>query len=100
MTEYEQQVESGKGIVHGILANLAAELREPEVDNLKFNVTDQDFDHDRISLMDSQFNMVAKIQVDDLADCPADNAVRRRLEARLRQAVRAHFGRRLPRVPV
>ncbi len=91
MTEYEQQIESGKEIVRGILANLATKLREPSVNDLMFKVTDQDFDHDRISLIDRRFHIVAKIEEDDLADCPADNSVRSRLETQLQQKIQAFY---------
>ncbi len=91
MTEYEQQIESGKEIVRGILANLATQLHEPMVKQLSFNMTDSDFDHDRISLTDPKFHIVTKIQEDDLADCPADRNVRSRLETQLQQAVRAFY---------
>jgi hypothetical protein len=92
MNEYEQQIESGKEIVKGVLANLATELREPQLNDLTFKMTDGDFDYDRISLMDPQFHIVAKIQEDDLADCPADRNVRSKLETQLRQAVQAFYG--------
>ena len=92
MNEYEQQIESGKEIVKGILANLATELLEPKVNNLVLKATEGDFDYDRISLMDPQFHIVAKIQEDDLADCPADRNVRSKLETQLRQAVQAFYG--------
>ena len=62
MTAYEEQVESGKEIVRQVLSNLAAEFNEPEVNTLAFKVTYQDFDRDRISLVDpKRLRVVAKI---------------------------------------
>jgi hypothetical protein len=92
MNEYEQQIESGKGIVKGVLANLATELRQPQVNDLTFKMIDGDFDYDRISLIDPESHIVAKIQDDDLADCPADRNVRNKLETQLRQAVQVFYG--------
>ena len=91
MTEYEQQIESGKEIVRGMLATLATKLREPSVNDLMFQVTDQDFDYDRISLIDPKFHIVAKIEEDDLADCPADDSVRSKLETQLQQKIQAFY---------
>ena len=89
MTPYEQSIESGKEVVRGILRHLAIELQEPKVKELSFKVTDQDFD-DRVSLKDKQLNIVTKIMNDDLADCLEDVVVLRKLEAQLRQAIRAY----------
>ncbi len=86
---YDEQVESGKELVRGMLANLALEFHAPRLNDLTFKITDQDFDYDRISLMDPQFKILAKIGRDDLADCPADRGVRKRLEVQLRQAIGA-----------
>jgi len=63
------------------------------VKELSFKVTDQDFD-DRISLIDKQFNIVTKIMNDDLADCLEDVGVLRKLEAQLREAIRAYCATR------
>jgi hypothetical protein len=87
MTPYEQQVESGKEIVREILANLATDLNEPNVKEFTFKMTDQDFDRDRISLVGPNHKIVAKIERDDLADCPEDRAIRGKLKARLQQSV-------------
>jgi hypothetical protein len=92
MTEYEQQIESGKEVVRGMLSNLAAKLGNSRVNDLAFKVTEGDFDHDRISLVDTKFRVVAKIEEDDLADCPAEERVRKRLEAQLEQAIYAFYG--------
>jgi hypothetical protein len=92
MTEHEQQTASGRELVNGILQNLAIELGEPRLNDLAFKMTDGDFDHDRISLMDPQFHIVAKIQEDDLADCPADKTVQRKIETQLRQAIQDFYG--------
>ncbi|PYU25954.1 MAG: hypothetical protein DMG32_10965 [Acidobacteria bacterium] len=94
MTAYEQQIECGKEIVQGMLTNLAAKLREPRLNDLVFKVTDGDFDHDRISLVDPKFHIVIKIEVDDLADCPADSRVRHRLETHIQRAMQAFYGPR------
>lgn len=94
-TTYEQQVEAGKKIVREMLAKLRSELNEPRVNVLEFKVTDQDFDYDRISLVDpKRFNVVLKIEEDDLADCPADSLIRRNLEAALSAAIRSYFARK------
>ncbi len=91
MTTHEEQVESGKKIAREMLANLATEFHESRVNDLTFTLTDQDFDYHRVSLVDQRLGIVAKIEVDDLADCPADKGVRRRLESQLRQAVQAFY---------
>lgn len=87
MTEYEQQIESGKKIVSQILADLAIDLREPKVNEFAFKKTDQDFDRERFSLICPNLKIVAKIEGDDLADCLADGTVRKKLEAQVRQSV-------------
>jgi hypothetical protein len=92
MTEYQQQIESGKQIVLGMLAKLAAVLDCPKARDLNFHTTDGDFDHDCISLIDNKAHVITKIQEDDLADCPADAKVRSRIEAQLQQAVTAFYG--------
>ena len=92
MTEHERQVEAGKDIARGILSNLAAEVHEPKVNDLNFTTTDQDFDYDRISLIDRKGNIIAKIEETDLADCSADKHVRAKLEDQLRQAIQALYG--------
>jgi hypothetical protein len=92
MTEYEQQIESGKRIVLGILTKLATTLDYPKAKELTFYTTDGDFDHDCISLVDQKAHVVTKIREDDLADCPADAKVRSRLEAQLQQAIEAFYG--------
>jgi hypothetical protein len=85
---HKHQVNCGKEIVRAILEELAGELNEPGLKNLVFEVTDQDFDYDRISLVDSsKLRVVAKLEEDDLADCPADGAVRGRLERQVRSAI-------------
>jgi len=93
-TTYEDQVNSGKQIVRGMLKELAREMNEPGLENLVFQVTDQDFDYDRISLVDSgKLRVVAKLEEDDLADCPADGSVRRRLERQVRSAIISYSAR-------
>lgn len=91
MSEYEHQIESGKEIVKGMLANLAIELNEPKINDLAFTMTDGDFDHDRISLMDPESYIVTKIQDDDLADCPADRQARSRLAKQIQQSIEAFY---------
>ncbi len=94
-TTYQQQVQAGKKIVREILVKLASELNEPRVNDLEFKVTDQDFDYDRISLVDpKEFNIVLKIEENDLADCPADSSIHRKLEATLNAAIRSYFSRK------
>jgi hypothetical protein len=92
MTEYEQQIESGKEIVLGIITRLATKLNCPKAIDLVFHVTDGDFDHDCISLVDHKSHVVTKIQEDDLADCPADARVRSRVEGQLQQVILAFYG--------
>lgn len=91
-TTYEHQVNCGKRMVKAILKDLAREMNEPELGNLAFEATDQDFDYDRISLVDSsKLRVVAKLEEDDLADCPADVVVRRRLEQQVRSAITSYL---------
>ena len=93
-TTYEEQVNSGKQIVKGMLKEFAKEMNQPGLENLVFQVTDQDFDYDRISLVDTgKLRIVAKLEEDDLADCPADGTVRRRLERQVRSAVISYSAR-------
>lgn len=90
----EQQVESGKHFVRARLAAIARELDDQSLNNLDFEVTDADFDFDRVSLVDRKhFRVVMKIELDDITDCPADPAVRRRLEAELREAIESYRSR-------
>jgi hypothetical protein len=94
-TTYEQQVDCGKEIVRGMLEELAREMNEPGLKNLVFQVTDQDFDYDRISLVDrGKLRVVAKLEENDLADCPADESVRRRLEGQVRSAIISYHAER------
>jgi hypothetical protein len=92
MTEYDQQIESGKNIVLGILTKLATTFDCPKAKDLTFHMTDGDFDRDCISLIDQKAHVITKIQEDDLADCPADGRVRSRIETQLQQAVQAFYG--------
>ena len=95
-TTYERQVESGKEIVREILAKLASELKESRLNDLKFETTDQDFDYDRISLVDpKKFNVVMKIEETDLADSPTDSSIRSKLEAEVRTAIRSYCATKL-----
>jgi hypothetical protein len=91
MTEYMQQIESGKQIVRGMLSNLASELREPKINSLAFKTVGHDFALDQISLADPKANVVTKIEEDDLADCPADELVCGRLEGQVRQAIQKFY---------
>lgn len=94
-TTYAQQVECGKEIVRGILEELATEMNEPGLKNLAFQVTDQDFDYDRISLVDrGKLRVVTKLEENDLADCPADESVRRRLRGQVRSAIASYCAER------
>jgi len=94
-TTYEQQVESGKEIVRGMLAKLVSELKEFRVNDLSFETTDQDFDYDRVSLVDpGKFRIVMKIEESDLADCPADSSIRRKVEAQVTTAIRSYYAQR------
>lgn len=87
-TTYERQVDCGKEIVRGMLDELARELNEPAIKNLVFRVTDQDFDYDRISLVDrGKLRVIVKLEENDLADCPEDRSVRQRLEEQVRSAI-------------
>ena len=89
MTQYEQQIESGKEIVWGIIFDLAAEFGKPQFCDPTFMVTDQDFDRDLVSVLYGS-RILAKIERDDLADCLADRGVRRTLEKHLRRAIEAN----------
>jgi hypothetical protein len=94
MSEYEQQIERGKEIASkDILRNLARKLRRPEVSDSTFTVTDGDFETDTVSLVDREFHVVAKPSRVDLADCPADSSVRRRIETQLTQAIQVFYDR-------
>jgi hypothetical protein len=74
LTLYEEQIEAGKVIVLEMLA--------PSI--FTFRQTSRDFDNRAISLMDGT-HIIAKIKLDDLADCVADKSVRARLKAQLQQ---------------
>ena len=91
MAAYEQQIESGKEIARGMLSNFASELHERRVNDLVFKVTDQDFDRGLVSLMNPKLSIITKIEEDDLADCPTDKTVRRKLETQIRRAVQAFY---------
>ena len=89
---YEEQIEAGKEIVKEILCRLASDIEQPQVNKFSFIVTDRDFDNRQISVLDpDQKKIVFKMNEDDLADAPASSPVRHRLEAQLREAVRAYF---------
>jgi hypothetical protein len=94
MSQYENQIEAGKQIVHATLLNLAIELHEPRVADLVFTTTSQDFDCYRVSLNDRHGNTIAKVEDSDLRDCPADASVRAKLECQLRYAVGVSFPRK------
>jgi hypothetical protein len=72
LTTYEEQIEAGKQIVMEMLA--------PRV--LTFRQTDLDFDNRVSSLLDGT-QIIAKIKLDDLADCVADKSVQARLKTQL-----------------
>jgi hypothetical protein len=89
---YDQQIEAGKAIVKEILARFASDLSQPQVANFSFMATGRDFDNREVSVWDSERQtIVAKIKQDDLADAPATPDVRRKLEAELQVAVKAHY---------
>jgi hypothetical protein len=89
---HAQQIETGRQIVKEILGKLAADLNRPEINNLSFMVTDKDFDHRQVSILDqNQKKIVMKVNDNDLADCPADRSVRRKLEAGLLAAVKEYY---------
>jgi hypothetical protein len=88
----QQQIETGKKIVKEILGKLAADLKRPEINDLSFFTTDKEFDSNQVSILDeTQKTIVMKVGDSDLADCPADRSVRRRLEAQLEAAVKTHY---------
>jgi hypothetical protein len=94
MSEYEQHIERGKEIVSkDILPNLARKLRRPEASDFTFTETNGDFKNDAVSLVDRESRVVVKLFRDDLADCPADGGMRRRIETQLTQAIRAFYRR-------
>ncbi|MBI4460207.1 MAG: hypothetical protein HY648_09145 [Acidobacteria bacterium] len=88
----EQKIEAGKEIVRQMLAKLAHEFHEPKIKDLKLNLTHKDFDLRRISLTEpTAHRIVAKIEINDLADSTGDAAVRKKLEAQLRRAVHLFY---------
>jgi hypothetical protein len=91
MSQYEDQIEAGKEIVHATLSHLAIELSDPRVADLFFTTTNQDFDFYRVSLNDRHGNTIAKVEDTDLRDCPADPSVRAKLEGQIRCAVELSF---------
>jgi hypothetical protein len=92
MTQYEQQVGAGKDIVLAIVADIGTELHNPELTSPSLAQSDRDFDYRRFSILDRKGNIVAHVNADDLADCPADQHVRAKLKTRLRQALRTFYG--------
>lgn len=89
---YEQQIEAGKEIVKEALRRLAGEIGRQEIREFKFIVTDRDFDHRQISVLDpNQKKIVLKLAEDDLADAPGTAAVRYKLETQLHEAVGNHY---------
>ena len=89
---YEQQIEAGKEIVKDMLRNLALALKQPEINDFYFRVSDRDFDESEISIFDPhQKKTVLKVKGDDLADAPATPTVRRSIETQLREAVKKHY---------
>jgi hypothetical protein len=90
-TTYDQQIENGKNIVKEILSRLAKELNQPQIADFSFLATDLDFDNSEVSIWDpEQEKIVVKIKQDDLADAPATPGVRRKIEAQLQAAMKAH----------
>jgi len=88
MTLYEQQVEAGKAILQQIVRAISAEFSERNLASVEFHVTDDDFDYNRVSLVDRRnHRIIMKVDETDLADCPADASVRGLLEAQLRVAL-------------
>ncbi len=86
-----EQIKTGEEIVKEILGKLAADFNRPEINDVSFYVTTKDFDNNQVSILDQKKQVVLKISDNDLADLPADRSVRRRLEAQLGAAVKAHY---------
>ena len=91
-TAHEQQVAAGKEMVGEIMEELDNELHQPGINDLKFELTDKDFDYRRISLIDSTaYRIVAKIEINDLEDSPANAAIRKKLKTQLRRAIESFY---------
>lgn len=86
-----EQIKTGEQIVKEILGKLAVDLNRPEINDFSFYVTPRDFDNNQVSILDQKKKVVVKISDNDLADLPADRTVRRRIEAKLGAAVKAHY---------
>lgn len=90
---YQQQIEAGKKIVSEMLQELASSLQEPQINDLRFRILDQDIDHGQESLFDpNQSRIVLKISRDNLADAPETPRVRSKLESQISASVREYFG--------
>jgi hypothetical protein len=89
---YEQQIEAGKQIVRETLIRLASDLERPQISSFTFAVTDLDFDNRQTSVWDpDKRRIVLRIYDDHLADAPATTAIRHRLEAQIRETVKAYL---------
>ena len=69
--DYQQQIEAGKSFVRETLAQLAIDLKQPDITNFTFKITSNDFDNEEVSIFDPKVvRVVAKLKKDDLADSP------------------------------
>lgn len=90
--DYQQQIEAGKSFVRETLAQLAIDLKQPDITNFTFKITSNDFDNEEVSIFDPKVvRVVAKLKKDDLADSPATPSVRTKLRNQLTAAVRAYY---------
>lgn len=89
---YEQQVEDGKGYVKEILGGLAADLGRPDINRFEFQITDQDFDRQQVSIVDPvEKRIVTKLSESNLADQAGSSFLKRKLKDDITAAVNSYF---------
>lgn len=92
---YQQQVEDGKEYVKEILSGLAADLGRPDINRFEFQITDQDFDHQQISIVDPvEKRIVTKLSESNLADQAGTPFLKRKLKDDIRAAVNSYFAQK------
>jgi hypothetical protein len=91
---YEQEIKAGKAIIKQMLKELAAELDDPQINDLTLIVVDRDIDHQQESLFDpKQKKIIMKVSQEDLADAPATPRVRSKLHGQISAAVKSYFNK-------